>query len=67
MLSTLWAAITGAVIAIFCEVLLPLEIYLNNEENAALAGLANYLGVVRLLPKTEVTGAQLTVAEPLVV
>jgi len=31
-----WAAITGAVIAIFSEVLFPLEMYLKSEENAVL-------------------------------
>ena len=37
VLSLCWEEITGAVIAIFCSVLLPLEMYLKSEPNAELA------------------------------
>jgi len=35
VLSARWAAITGAVMAIFCDELLPAEMYLKSEPNAA--------------------------------
>ena len=37
VLSARWAEITGAVMAIFCDALLPAEMYLKSEPNAALA------------------------------
>ena len=35
VLSARWAEITGAVMAIFCDALLPAEMYLKSEPNAA--------------------------------